>query len=271
MCQAWNCCCKFNLFDQADNLPENLKDDLLVICNRLMDFLFGHAQEGHVRGQEVHGTNNIYFQNQKEVAASFEGPNTPQDLEWLAKMQDATFVALLRSQERRGLRMCSAWGRSTSAMAARRGSRRTLKSVLQHLVSIISSHGDLIPGTPDYNEKLLKMEKTSSVCLNSLEAWYLAFRGELMSQEDVDVNTNMSRAIKEYSTCIPLLRQMDELTSVEALQELADLAISVGNEKTAKRTLNELLDSIFGEFQTIMNWRSKFFQDSIVSSSSAGG
>ena len=272
--QAWNCCCKFNLFDQADNLPENLKDDLLVICNRLMDFLFGHAQEKeYVRGQEVHGTNNIYFQNQKEVAASFEGPNTPQDLEWLAKMQDATFVALLRSQGASRTKDVLRLGAEyISDGREKRISAYSLKSVLQHLVSIISSHGDLIPGTPDYNEKLLKMEKTSSVCFNSLEACRdLAFRGDLMlTYEDVDVNTNMSRAIKEYSTCIPLLRQMDEIDlMMEALQELADLAISVGNEKTAKRTLNELLDSIFGEFQTIMNWRSKFFQDSTVSSSSA--
>ena len=41
--QAWNCCCKFNLFDQVDSLPEELKDDLLVICNRLMDFVFEYV------------------------------------------------------------------------------------------------------------------------------------------------------------------------------------------------------------------------------------
>merc|ERR1739841_196147 len=187
-------------------------------------------------------------------------------------MQDATFVALLRSQGASRTKDVLRLGAEyISDGREKRISAYSLKSVLQHLVSIISSHGDLIPGTPDYNEKLLKMEKTSSVCFNSLEACRdLAFRGDLMlTYEDVDVNTNMSRAIKEYSTCIPLLRQMDEIDlMMEALQELAALAISVGNEKTAKRTLNELLDSIFGEFQTIMNWRSKFFQDSTVSSSS---
>ena len=33
--QAWNCCCKFNLFDQVDSLPEKVKDDRKpVSCSR---------------------------------------------------------------------------------------------------------------------------------------------------------------------------------------------------------------------------------------------
>ncbi|QDZ25253.1 hypothetical protein HOP50_16g77990 [Chloropicon primus] len=275
--QAWNCCCKFNLFDQVDSLPDGLKDDLLVICNRLMDFVFDFNVQGseYFRGQEAHGTDNVYFQHQRNVAASFEGPNNPQDLEWLAKMQDAAFVALLRSQGTSRTKDVLRLGAEyISDDREKRISAYSLKSVLQHLVSIISNHGELIPGTPDYNEKLYKMEKTSSVCFNSLESCRdLAFRGNLMlTYEEADVSTNMSKAIKEYSSCIPLLRQMDEIDlMMEALQEMADLAISVGNEKTAKRTLNELLDSIFGEFQTIMNWRNKFFQnkDNAGGSSSA--
>ena len=276
--QAWNCCCKFNLFDQVDALPEDLKDDLLVICNRLMDFVFGDpdADLGLARtGEEAGGTNNVYFQHQRDVASSFEGPNASQDLEWLAKMQDATFVALLRSQGASRTKDVLRLGAEyISNDREKQISAYSLKSVLQHLVSIISNHGDLIPGTPDYNEKLYRMEKTSSVCFNSLESCRdLAFRDDLMlTYEDQGDTTNTAKAIKEYSSCIPLLRQMDEIDlMMEALQELADLAISVGNEKIAKRTLNELLDSIFGEFQTIMNWRSKFFQsnEDTVNSTSA--
>ena len=275
--QAWNCCCKFNLFDQVDSLPEKVKDDLLVICNRMMDFVFSdnQTQNGEsYRGQNAGGVNNVYFRHQRDVATSFECPNTPQDLEWLAKMQDATFVALLRSQGASRTKDVLRLGAEYISDDREKSiSAKSLKSVLQHLVSIISTHGELIPGTPDYDEKLYKMEKTSSVCFNSIEACReLAFRTDLMLTREGADETNTGLAIKKYSSCIPLLRQMDEIDlMMEALQELADLAINAGNEKIAKRTLNELLDSIFGEFQTITNWRSKFFQDkeNTVNSSSA--